>query len=170
MAKIFKTTLGISNDTDFQGMKPLVEAYWGTKSGEKVFILPYWRAKQMISASSVEEIALKVTDIKIPTLAEGEWVVLEEGYEQSIGNPTFRPNDYYFVINEELIEGIRSFFLLTPVQNLGIGGRLAKETKDDGKVVYRAFIYGYECKPIPPGGGTGGGHSGGAKIPANGED
>ena len=170
MARIFKTQaiLG-SNTDDVRMMDNMVLAYWGSEEGEKAFTIPYWKAKQLVAASTIEEIALKVTDIFIPTLVDAEWVVFEEGDEETLGG-RFRPNDYYFVITEALVENIRSTFANTPIQNLSIGGRLGKDVKDDGTIVYRAFIYGFECKVIPPGGGTGGGTAGGAKIPSNGDE
>ena len=167
MATIFKDNAIITGSaSNFNTMQDAVTAYWINAEFERASVIPYWKAKQLISASSVEEIALKVTDITNLTLVESEWVVFEEGDETSLSG-RFRPNDYYYVVGEATIESIRGAFSDVAIQNLYIGGRLGKISyEEDGETIEQihAFVYGFECKPVPPGGG-GDGASSGVRIP-----
>ena len=108
-----------------------------------------------------------------PAFVDAEWMVYNEEHEEILGGD-YRPNDYYFVVDEEVIQNIRTAMFTVPATNLMVTGRLAKDERKPGVVKYRAFVYGYESRAVPPaeGGiasrGTGGPASG-AKIPANGQ-
>ncbi|MDX1941665.1 MAG: hypothetical protein SFU99_13990 [Saprospiraceae bacterium] len=160
MAKIFKLSSDVNTTPNALNMQTLVENYWGSASAEKLFPIALWKIQQMIAISTAEEVALKVTDITNLALVNAEWVVFEDGDEISLSDP-FRPDDYYFVINEDTIERIRNGAISagTAIENIFIGGRIGREAEQ-----FFAFFYGYQCTPILPGTG-GGGATSGIKIP-----
>ena len=49
MAKIFKTKASVSTSEEFQAMQEMVANYWGEPEYEKVFVIPYWKAKQLVA-------------------------------------------------------------------------------------------------------------------------
>ena len=163
MSTIIRATTKVTDIGSGGDMQLLVNSYWGSAENEKMFILPFWKIKQLLAASSVEEIALKVTDIENTGFVDAEWVVLEENADDTLKDP-FKPNDRYYVLNESTFEYIRkAAATLEPVYKCALFARLGKETIDNATSYY-AFFNTAVIQLITIGGG-GNGASTGFKLP-----
>lgn len=162
MATIHTTNAGIFNATTTTEMNTSVAKYWGGANDEKIFPIPLWKLRQLINNSSVGEAALKVTEITNLGLVNAEWIGWEEGMDTAFANPA-RLGEYYFVINEATLNGIRSNIPgSTPIQLVVILGRIGE---NEAGGTYYAFFHAANSVLI--GGSTGDGSGAGIKIPAN---
>lgn len=161
MATIHTSTAGVFNASTTLEMNTFVAKYWGGANDEKIFPIPLWKLKQLISNSTIEAAALKVTDITNLGLVNAEWIGWEEGMEVAFRNPA-RPGENYFVITEATFEAIKSNIpASTPIQLVVILGRIGENEAGD---TLHAFFHAASCVLI--GGSGGGGSIGGAKVPS----
>lgn len=172
MATIFRSFASIITNNDFNNMQPRINTYWNGASRERTFPIPFWRLNQLFTLSTSEEVAFKVTDLRNPSLVNGEWVTFEDGSDEVLGEPNIQSGVTYFILNEDQFEEIRTAVGNTPVQELAILGRIGEtreeQQNEEGESVivstFFAFLYPARCQPIPPG-GSGGGASSGITLP-----
>jgi hypothetical protein len=64
------------SDDQFTAIQMALEVnlYWGAEENEKLFILPFWRAQELVESSPSQQIALKVTNLEDPNLVTAEWI------------------------------------------------------------------------------------------------
>lgn len=159
MATISKTFRGIASTTAETEMNNFVAAYWGTLEKEKMFPIPFWKAKRLIKASNTGEVALRITDIEIPGEVDGNWLVFEGIYEDVLQDPNLQEDVHYFVLQESTLDDIQDN-IATPYEHI-IWGRIGKSPTG----TFHAFFNSALCKLVKPGTGSEG-TSNGFKIPA----
>lgn len=145
--------------------------YWGSLKKEKMFPIPFWEVRKMLGASSSNQIALRVKNIKDPEYVSAQWMILEDALADTLRDPV-EEGIIYYVLDDTTFDGP----LITnrgskdgmikasrhPQRNI-IWGRLGKSNTGD----YHAFFLVAECK-ILTGGAGGIGPACGAKIPPGG--
>ncbi len=174
MAKIIRNTGAIISDAAFAEAEQLALNYWGDLSREKMFPLAFWQAKQMLAASSSDEIALRVTNIFDPDSVSASWMVFEQVFSDSLQDPV-ELGVHYFILDDAFFHG-PILTTTTPIlqmaglyratstpQNNIIRGRIGV---DPASNQYFAFFQAAECILIGQGAG-GGGALTGAKVPSN---
>jgi hypothetical protein len=129
-------------------MQTFVNNYWGSPAEEKVFPIAFWKLKQLFAASTIEEVAFRVTDINNTSLVDAEWIVFEEGMETLLSPPNVRPGEFYFVIDEAVFNSIKGAIdvLTNPLNSVIIWGRLGKPAPTGAD--YTAFVVAVGCTVI----------------------
>ena len=179
MAKIIKSTavLGTSNFSSeeiviytTQDREDRIIRYWGNPEREKRFPIPIWKIRQLFSASSSDEVALRINDINDSDYVDGRWLVFDGNFEEDIDSS---PNDNvcYFVLHEDFfygpIEGPNGISLQGMFSNIEfphqaiIWGRIGQEEGGE----YTVFFDIANCPILDPGSAGGDGAISGAKIP-----
>lgn len=165
-----------------QEIEPNVFNYWGN-TPEKQFVLPFWKADQLIGDSPSNELALKLTNVDDPALVDGTWVSYNaddpdgENTDNATGGligflinlleslqpSTPEPPATYYVIGESLYDptGTENFRQFTPHTRMAILGRIGKTTTD------RLVVYFAVCELVRQDGTGGPGAATGAKVPSD---
>ena len=168
MATIYHASSAVADTGDFDEMQISINNYWGEAAEEKIFLIPFWKALQLLSASPSEQIALHVTDFNNRSLVDAQWESYNDELEPLLAAKT-TPNEFYFVMHESVFQNIRASIpkLGNPVNQLMLWGRLGETTPDGNDFV--AFLIAAKGVLFPPGGG-GGGASTGIKLPPTADD
>ncbi len=164
MATIYRASAELTTGLDYDAMQTTINNYWGSALEEKVFSIMYWEIRQLLAASSEQEVALKIKDIDNRALVEGEWIPFEEDMEDLLADPA-NPNETYFVFDEDTLESIRSNInpLANPINTVSIWGRIGRSLPMGGD--FQAFLIAVGGVIIPPDGSGGDGTGTGVKIP-----
>lgn len=160
-------------------MEKDIERYWGISLSERVFIIPFWKAEQLIENSNLKMMALNVSNIENPSLVDAEWISfnVEENLPLVSTNTGDQIKEFIFRVAKQiptafsepideacfafganLFDGLKSF---KPHKKMTVAGRLGRTTAGIS-VVY--FVVGEITYKLEPGTGGGGATTGG-KIP-----
>ena len=158
MAKIFRSIISIDNAIIAGEATANATNYWGDLKNERWFPIPFWQAKQLLSASGSDTIALRVVNIDDLFSVSAKWMVFEEALADSLEDPNESGN-YYFIITDEFFNDLAQEH---PSENNLIRGRIGQDSNGN----YYAYFQVAECKLIDDGAGGGGALSGG-RVPSN---